>query len=281
EALAEFARALKTEPRYFPARHYLALAQVQAGNLQQARAELREVVAAAPQLAEAVLLLAELNIRSGAPQPAIDELEKLLTRDPRNTQALLLLGSAYMAKQDPAKAGEIYRRVIASAPKDPRGPHLLGMTLRAQRRNAEARAAFESALTLTPGYADALAQVVSLSFAEKNPNGALERVKRQIAAVPSSGALYHLLGQTHLTRRESAEAEAAFLKAVQLDPRLSAGYRELGRLYASSERWEDALTRFNDALRVNPRDVVALTLTGVVQERKGAITEAQAAYEKA
>ena len=46
-AIQEFQTMLKAEPRLAPARHQLALAQLQAGNVQQARAELKEAISLA------------------------------------------------------------------------------------------------------------------------------------------------------------------------------------------------------------------------------------------
>ena len=54
---------LKLEPHHAPAHYQLALAQLQAGNIQQAKAELKEATSLAPNFAEAVLALAQLNLQ--------------------------------------------------------------------------------------------------------------------------------------------------------------------------------------------------------------------------
>src|SRR5207249_5001353 len=66
EAIQEFQQVLKLDPGNAMARYQLGIAQIQVGNLQQAKAELKEAISAAPNLTEAVLLLAELNIQEGA-----------------------------------------------------------------------------------------------------------------------------------------------------------------------------------------------------------------------
>jgi len=63
DALQEFQKVLKAEPRLAPVRHQLALAHPQAGSPQQAKTELKEAVTIAPRFADAVLLLAEINIQ--------------------------------------------------------------------------------------------------------------------------------------------------------------------------------------------------------------------------
>src|SRR3990170_802262 len=56
EAIEEFRKVLKLEPRLTRARYQLALAQLQAGNLQSARGELREAATIDPTFTEVTLL---------------------------------------------------------------------------------------------------------------------------------------------------------------------------------------------------------------------------------
>jgi tetratricopeptide (TPR) repeat protein len=257
------------------------MAQLQAGNVQQAKAEMREATTIAPNFTEAVLGLAELNLQTDVLQPAIDDLEQLVRRQPRILQAYALLGSAYLAKQESVRATEAFRKLATLAPGDPRGPYLVGIGLRAQAKPAEAKKELEAALTLAPGYAEPMAELISMAFAEKRPDLALSRVTKQITAEPKSGALRYLLGLVYLDRREAALAEGALLKAIELDPQLADAYVRLSNLYMSASRYDEALAKLGDALKVNPQALAAQMLAGIVHERKGDIAEAQRAYEKA
>ncbi|MBI2526659.1 MAG: tetratricopeptide repeat protein [Candidatus Rokubacteria bacterium] len=281
EAIQEFQKVLKAEPRLAPVRHQLALAHLQAGSPQQAKTELKEAVTLAPNFADAVLLLAELNIQAGAVQPAIEDLERLLARQPQLVQAHVLLGAAYLAKREPARAVEVYRKFAALLPKHPRGPYLIGMALLVQGKRAEAKKQFEASLALGPGFIEPLAQLVTFALAEKRPDAALDLVKNQIAAVPRSGWHQDLRGTVHLARGETALAETAYLKAIELEPRLLGPYVRVGSLYASSGKYEEALAKFGQALKVNPGEVRALMLTGVIHEHRGDFARAREAYEKA
>ena len=112
---------LKAEPRLAPVRYQLALAQLQAGNIQQAKSELRETVNGAPNYTQAALVLAELNIRTGATQTAIQDLERLLAGQPSVPGAYALLSPAYLAQGDPGRAVVAAQKFVGLAPKDPRG----------------------------------------------------------------------------------------------------------------------------------------------------------------
>jgi tetratricopeptide (TPR) repeat protein len=152
---------------------------------------------------------------------------------------------------------------------------------RGRAKDAEARKEFETSLALAPGLVEPLSQLVAMAFAAKGQDTAIERVRRQIALVPQSAALHHLLGVVHVTRKEPDRAEAAFLKALDLDPSSYHTYVALGRIYAETGRPDQALARLAEARKANPKDPVAHILTGMIHEQKGDIPKAVQAYEQA
>src|SRR5207247_2989720 len=152
--------------------------------------------------------------------------------------------------------------------------------LLAQGKRAEAQKEFETSLALTPAYVEPLAQLVSVAFGEKKPDVALERVQRQITRAPNSGELLFLLGEVQRVRGDLKKAEAAYLKALELEPRLIGPYLRLGDVYAREGDYDRALAKVERALRVNPESLPALMLSGVVYERKGDFAKAQEAFQK-
>ena len=122
--------------------------------------------------------------------------------------------------------------------------------------------------------------LIALSFAEKQPDAALARVKKQAPLVPTSAMHQFLLGETHRARRESKPAEAAYLAAIALAKRLPGPYLQLGSLHTASGQFDQALARVGKAIEVNPRNVGALMLAGVIHEKRGDIPKAREHYEK-
>jgi len=281
DALTAFQTVVKLEPRLSTAHYQLALAQLQAGNGQQAKAELTEALSASPQFLDARLLLARLNMESGSVQPAVEDLENLIRAMPRLREAYRLLGTAYLLRREPAKATATFRKFAELAPRDPQGPYLVGVGLRAQGKLADARSQFEAALALGPGFAEPLAELVNFRLAEKDPARAVELVKKQIVAAPSSGPLYELLGNVYLAQGKNDEAEPAFVKAIQLEPRLSASYTNLAAIYAGRKNLEQAITKLDEAHKVAPKNLAPLMMLGLVHQQRGDITRAQEAYATA
>jgi tetratricopeptide (TPR) repeat protein len=280
QAIQDFQAVVRSEPRLALARHQLALAQLQAGNVQQAKAELTEATTIAPNFTEAIMLLARINLQSGAVAPAIDDLQKLIVRQPAATGAYALLSGAYLAQRDPARAIEVARKLATMVPKDARGPYLIGVGLLAQGKRAEARREFEAALTLSPGYFDPLVQLVALDFADKRSAAAVTRIQTQIAAIPPSAPHQSLLAEVYQTRGEAKPAEAAFLKAIELSPTWAEPYIRLGSLYASSGQYDQALAKLKDAAKADPQNQATRMVMGVLYEQKGDIPKARETYEQ-
>ena len=118
-------------------------------------------------------------------------------------------------------------------------------------------------------------------LAEKQVDRAIQLVAKQIALVPSSGAHQALLGQLYLARGDGKAAEGAFLKAIELDPRLPEPYAALGNLALQARQYDQALVRFNELIKGNPKSPGPWMLSGIVHELKGDIPKAREAYEQA
>jgi Flp pilus assembly protein TadD len=191
-----------------------------------------------------------------------------------------LLGSAFLAKREPTRATAVFSRLVELAPKDARAHYMLGVALRAQGKAIEARKALETAVAIAPDYTEPMTELVSMALAERQPDAAVRRVKAQIALVPGSAGLQELLGVIHASMDERAGAESAFLAAIKLEPTGVGAYVRLGELYGSSGRYDEALLKLNEAIRLSPRDLPTRMLAAVVHERKGNLTRAQEAYEQ-
>ena len=277
EAIQGFQTLLKAEPNFAPARYQLAMAYASAGNLQQAKAELKDVAAGFP---DAALLLADLHLQTNAPEAAIEVLKPLIAKHP-GFQAYLLLGTAYLRKKDPVNAAAAFETIAQKAPTDPRGPYLVGMALLAQNRPADAKKKFEEALVLAPDAVEPLGQLAELAFAERQPDAALDRVEKQMARAPKSGAIPILAGRLYERRGDVARAERAYLRALEIEPTLVTPYVALGGLYVRSGQYDRALQNVAEALKRRPKDLGAQMLEGIIYDRKGDVPSAIKAYEKA
>lgn len=249
------------------------------GELEQAKTELGRVLELAPAAPQAVLLLSELEIRTGQAQNTIEPLTALVERRPI-AQGYELLGQAYMAQRENARAEEAFTKLVELAPKLPRGQHLLGMSLLAQGRRAEALPHLSQALALDPSYIEPLFVLVSLDMRDKRFDAAVSRVRAQIEAIEPSGRHELLLGQIYEAASRLPDAEAAYRRAVEIDPGLDAAYGRIVTVLFRSGRGREGLTELDRALEANPTSSALRMQKGMLHYQLGEKDEAQAAYEE-
>lgn len=279
-AIQTFQTLLNSQPEMVAARYQLALAHIQAGNVEQAKSELRQAVNTAPNYVDALVLLSQLNVRTNAEDTAIADLEGFVSRQPNVPQVYSLLGAAYMRRGEHAKSVESFTKFKELAPQDARGPYLLGEAFLAQNNIASAKEEFENALTLAPGFAQPLSQLVAIAYHEKRPDEALARAQKQIALMPNVGGLHTVLGDIYRTRGDVDSAEQSYLRALELEPKIMGVYTQLGTIYGTSGRVDEALAKLEEGLEVDADNQSILMLTGMLYQQKGDNQKAEEAYEK-
>ncbi len=149
-----------------------------------------------------------------------------------------------------------------------------------QGRRADARARFERALALDARSREALAGLTSLDIAEGRAGAALKRVDDRLAEAGSEGWLHVLAGHVALAARDVAGAEKRFRAALQVDPSNLDAYGQLGQLYLSQGRLDQARTEFEALAARQPRSVAAQTMIGMILQMQGKSAEARRRYEQ-
>lgn len=278
EAIRNFQEARKLNPSSFPAHFFTGLAYFQKRDLPNARTALEEAFRINPESEDVRVRLAELDMASGAFQQAVQHLEFLSAKGLKDNNLYVLLGSAYLGNKDAGKAAGQFRKYVEAAPDDPRGKHMLGVALKAQGKNAEALKCFEDALKLSPAMLDSLSEIVAIDVSEKKSDAALSRVQKQIELSPNPG-LYQLLGKVYVVRQQYEDAEKTFFKAIDLEPGDVSNYMGLIQVYNATKRYDLAISRIEELLKINPKNTAALMLLGMVRQQMNDFPKARDAYE--
>lgn len=123
---------------------------------------------------------------------------------------------------------------------------------------AEAWDLCEKVLIRQPDNAEILHLSGCIANRQNRPREGVKRIERAIRRAGPNPNFAVNYGNALAALDRLAEAEAAYLQAIRLDPRFAAAYNNLGNLMLRQEREEDAIRAFDRALVCQPSHPNAL-----------------------
>jgi TolB-like protein len=145
--------------------------------------------------------------------------------------------------------------------------YLLGLaqlyTFRADG-NEKAQSFFRQAIDLDPEFSPAYARlayalILSMVYFDAEPDEAvldeaLQTARKAVALDDQDAVAHFTLGRVHLARGEYDQAIRGLEISLQLNPCLAVTYCGLGDAFTYSDRLDDAITQFEQAIRLSPHD---------------------------
>ena len=281
DAITHLQEVVRSQPQLLAPRHHLGMALWANGDADQARHVLIEAVKDAPGAWDIRTSLAGIYLMKGSYDLAIESSQLALQANSRNVRAAGILGDAYLRKGERAKAKQVFETISKALPKEPLSHYRLGIIARVSRNDAEAIAHLEKALGANPTAIEPLTLIAAIKNAQGKPVEALERVTKQLTVSPNSPLIYNLLGEQWTLSKDTAKAEAAFKKAIELNAALPAPYLNLAGLYLRAGKIEEAAQEYETALVKNPKLVSAYIVLGMIAEHKKDFAKAIRRYEDA
>ncbi len=215
--------------------------------------------------------LGEVNLELGRPEMAEAFLEKALAQRPGLVAALSSLGRASLATRDYARAVERLEHALAEDPQAVSVHYPLAMAYRGLGDYAKAQAHLERRGEVELVMADPLMQELgrllrSASAYETSGLRALEQEEWEMAAEyfqkgielrPDDPTLRHRRGTALALMGDVPGAVGEFEEALRLSPEFAKAHYSLGVITASNGLFEEATTRFVDAVRYDATYVEA------------------------
>jgi len=217
DAIQAFQSALKTGADGALAHYNLGLAFAGVGDTSQAETEWREAVRLRPGMVQAQRALADAALAKGDLAQLRQSGEAVVRLAPTFQEGYIYRGMARVSQSDEAGGEADLQRAIELAPQSPLGYTQLAAWRLGKKRYADAEKLFDKALELDPNYFDAMAGLLDLYMAAKQPAKAQARLKEQIAKAPTNSSFYLLQAKLELTQKDLEKAEAASQKAVDLE----------------------------------------------------------------
>lgn len=243
ESVEALERAVLGAPNFWPARTDLARAYRSAGRLEEARAELRRVVAAAPELASAWLAYGDVLV----------DMEKFT--DARFAYERARLADPHRARIDEATSA------------------LMG-----ENRKA-AEVIFRDILKIDPAHVGALCGLAAVSLTVSRGVDALRLLTHALKQSSHLPLIWRGLCQTYVDLGRLSDAEAAVRDLLRIEPENPKNWVLLGTVCTRLMRQQDALPAFEEALRLSPEEIRLRLSIGHIHKTLGNRRESEAAYK--
>lgn len=280
DAIADLRRAIDLKPDWAEAHYLLGSALFLERDLNGARAEIVRALEIDGQLVEARKVLARIHAMAGENELAAEEGRKVLRSRPNDGPTRLLVAQSLVRQR---KFDDAIRELEAIPEDQQTGEtwYALGRVWAFKGEPEKARELFERANEALPNQPDILESLLSLDRREGRIAESVERIEKAAAAKPDSAQLTHLEGMVLVLTGRGAEAEAAFRRAIELDPNDLTPYQSLAQYLAYTGRREEVLATYEKAVETRPDSAGLLLVLGSLYEAYGDLDKARETYERA
>ena len=221
-------------------------------DISRALALYTELSEAVPDWAEPWFILGLIHGELGDSRKAQVYLCKAIELDPKYPDAHLNLAHHLLASGDSLRAQEHCEKALSNDPDYPEAWLFQSSLLASIGKLKEAATAITKALALNPTLPNAWVYAAQLYFQLDDHERALHacRQAQQQDAVDATST--NLLGTILLSMQQPIEAQAAFTKALQIEPGDIEALRGLGYSYLMTEKFDTAALHCSRSLELDP-----------------------------
>lgn len=188
------------------------------------------------------------SFRAGNYAQAVELFQKAEAAAPGQTDALLFAAKAFVHLEHYSDAENSLRAYLRTRPNSPDGLYLLGYVLHRENRPTDSLGIYTKAAAIEPPSGDDL-KIVGLNYVLLNDYAdAVRWLEQSVARDSKNQEAWYYLGRAYYTQSRIAEADAAFHKALQLNPSDAKAENNLGLVLESEAHPEEAIAAFQRAI---------------------------------
>ena len=237
-AIEMLIQTLNVEPNFTKARQYLRATQMKKTESAGGFKRMLTATKLQPLLTKAKMALQK------NPTEAMTLAEQALSEDPKNGQALWLLADAAEAAQLPETVVQTLETYTQLNPKDTKALHWLARAYRATEQHEQSRETYEKLLQINPNDFDAQKGIKDSTAHGAMAGGGWEESSTSFRdKLKDKDESVALEQQSRVVRAEDMVENLINekLEALAKDPENPVIQRELGKLYAQKDNFEEAL----------------------------------------
>lgn len=224
--------------------------------------------------------LAISYLKQGNIAEAISEFQKVIQISPNSHPALLSYGhlaGIYYQREDYNRAEFYFREVIRLKTGDAKSYYNLGLVYLKKKNPEEAAKYFSKALESNANEPDVYRYIGEAFISMGRSDMAITALKKALTLKPTDVDSLFTLSELYYKRGELVEAESLFRRIIRLTPGDSyseTAYINLGIILDEMERYGEAISAFESAVSLNPKNQSARYNLGLTYFHAGKPTMA-------
>jgi tetratricopeptide (TPR) repeat protein len=203
--------------------------------------------------------------------------QRLISIDPNNAEAYFGLGQLYLIAPDNDAARKAFASALQNAPDWPEAMYELGRL----ESGTKAVSLLEGAIAARPTWSEARVALGAARLENGEVDAAEALFRQVLKANPKLPLAHARLGMALAAKRDYANAEAELKRGLEGLPNDADAALWLARVYAQTERNEDAFEAYRNASSLEKTGSRALVEAGIFAMKLQRNTLAQAFLEKA
>jgi tetratricopeptide (TPR) repeat protein len=248
EAEALYKQILAQDPRHAPSLHLLGLVALQAGRADLSVELIGQAITIQPNEAEFHLNHGVALDKLGHLEDAVNAYRRSLALKSDYTQALSNLGNALRRQGKYPDAIAMLRRALSVSPDFADAHNNLGLALQASGATNEAIEAFTQAVARSQS-AEFMLNLGSALHSAGRLTDAIAIYRRILAKSPLFPEAWRSLGEALRTTGQLDDAAAACRQAVAIRPDMAPAHHELGRVLYQANDLDGAIAAYRAAIQ--------------------------------
>jgi tetratricopeptide (TPR) repeat protein len=296
DAVADLKEVLIQEPNSRAGLYFIAQANFNLGNIDQARAFAGDLERNYPDYLPGKLMQVQISLAQGDSKGAqrlsselIDRLNQTAPDRQSSPQMLaeirakayLSRGSATLEQGNTVNARKDFMMARDIAARDTYPYISLAGVALAENKADEAAGFYENALAMDGTNFNALSGLIRLYARNNEINKAHARIDQVLSANPNNASIHYLKAQAYGYERNSGQAEIELRKTLDLDPNYIAAYSALGALFINTNQQDRAIAEYQKILERRPDNATAYTLIGMLDDSRQNYDAAAESYRQA
>jgi tetratricopeptide (TPR) repeat protein len=258
----------------------LALRHHRSGELAEAAAHYRTILATDPNHVESLHLLGVVAHQNGRHKEAVDLMGRAIALNDRVPAYHNNIGMALRALGRVEDAAAHYTRAIGLKPDFAEAYSNLGDVLKGQGKLDEAVAQYQRVLVLRPNVAEAHNILAAALCEQGRLDEAVAQYERALALKPDYAEAHNNLANTLRQQGKLDEAVAQYQRALAIKPDFAEAYNNLANTLREQGKLDEAVAQYRRALAIKPDYADAHNNLGHILRQQGTLDEAVAHYQQ-